>query len=246
MVRFAAPVSALLAVFAGLPAAATLALPATALAQQETGGGLPHDGGAPTSRPPAAMPEDAAPPPPAPAPDSDADAGPDLPEPAANQIALTPAMVEQFLKSWPDIAALGDKLADEFGVDEDAADPAAAFTIWARRPQAAERIGAVLRQHGYSGLDEWSRVTNSVLVAYDYDDSLTDPAQIADAVREIESTPGMSREEKDGLIAQVHQQAEQAAANKPLPGNSAVVEPFRDRIGAAINGEPLPEGDPLQ
>lgn len=251
MVRIAAPVSAALALLACLPAVVAVT-PVPAMAQAAAAGDAGPPGGGPSAATPAA-PQAATPPQPPAAPPpgtlpADADPGPaaDPPDAAENQMPLTAAMVEQFLKSWPPMAALGDQLADEFGVDEDAADPAAAFAIWARRPQARARIEAVLSQSGYSSLDEWTRVTNSVLVAYDYDDSLTDPAQIADAIREIESTPGMSRDEKDGLIAQVHQQADLAAASKPLPGNSAVIEPFRDRIGAAINGEPLPEGDPLQ
>lgn len=201
----------------GAPALAALAGSGSAFAQAD-----PGDAGAAQANTPG----------------SDAPPAPELLAPTSdNQIPLTPALVQRFLDSWPELSALGDQFADQYGVDEDATDPASAFQIWAERPEAKTKIDAVLTKHGFGGLDEWAKVANSVLLAYDYDESLTDPAQIADAVREIEATPGMSRQEKDSLIAQVHKQAEDAAAGKPLDGNRAVIEPFMDRIGAVINAD---------
>ncbi len=127
---------------------------------------------------------------------------PELSNTTTDQVPLTTDLVQRLIDSWPEMSALASDFTDQYGIDEDAPDPAAVFGSWASHPEAKAKIDAVIAKHGFKDLDEWTKVANSILIAYDWDDDLVDPKKIEEAVHDIDKTPGLSQAEKDALIAQ--------------------------------------------
>lgn len=162
---------------------------------------------------------------------------PELSNNTTDQVPLTTDLVQRLIDSWPEMSALASDFTDQYGIDEDAPDPAAVFGAWASHPEAKAKIDAVIAKHGFKDLDEWTKVANSILIAYDWDDDLVDPKKIEEAVHDIDKTPGLSQAEKDALIAQVREQAASAEESRPLPGNREVIAPFSDRIAKGIGEE---------
>lgn len=162
---------------------------------------------------------------------------PELSNSATDQVPLTTDLVQRLIDSWPEMSALASDFTDQYGIDEDAPDPAAVFGSWASHPEAKAKIDAVIAKHDFKDLDEWTKVANSILIAYDWDDDLVDPKKIEEAVHDIDKTPGLSQAEKDALIAQVKEQAASAEESRPLPGNREVIAPFSDRIAKGIGEE---------
>ncbi|MQT13873.1 hypothetical protein [Segnochrobactrum spirostomi] len=162
---------------------------------------------------------------------------PELSNTTTDQVPLTTDLVQRLIDSWPEMSALASDFTDQYGIDEDAPDPAAVFGAWASHPEAKAKIDAVIAKHGFKDLDEWTKVANSILIAYDWDDDLVDPKKIEEAVHDIDKTPGLSQAEKDALIAQVKEQAASAEESRPLPGNREVIAPFSDRIAKGIGEE---------
>jgi len=161
------------------------------------------------------------------------------------QVALTGTMVEKFVQSWPDLQALGDEFAETYGVDDDVTDPISAFAAWSRTPAAKTRIDAVMAKHGFTDLGEWSTVANSVMLAYTYDPEQLSEANLAAAIAEIESDPGIPDDQKTAIVAAMREQFAAARDMVPPPGNVEAVKPFTAAI-AEIIGDSGPEGEMVE
>lgn len=172
----------------------------------------------------------------APAPMSPMVAAPAAP---IEQVPLTADVVEKFVSSWPEIEKLGDELASAYGVDPSVTDPTSAFTYWAKRPEARQKIDAALTKAGFASLEEWVKIANSVVLAYGYDEAELAPERVAEIVAEIEKSEEIPAEQKPAVIAQVRQQFADAVAQKPLAGNAEVVAPFAERLGAIFGDSPV-------
>lgn len=172
------------------------------------------------------------------------DGGTTVPAPVP-QVALTAAMVEKFVKSWPDLQALGDEFAETYGVDDDVTDPITAFAAWSRTAAAKARIDAVLAKHGFADLDEWSTIANSVMLAYTYDPEQLSEANLAAAIAEIKGDAGIPDDQKSAIVEAMRAQFAAARDMVPPPGNVEAVKPFMAEI-AEIIGDSGPEGEMVE
>jgi hypothetical protein len=161
-----------------------------------------------------------------------------LPSQAADsdQVALSEKSVETFLAAHGELEALARAFAVQYGDRSDAEgdDPVAALPAFQDVPQAREKTMQVLSSHGFVDLDEWERVTNSVLLAYQYVDPADAPpdaeAEKAKARAEIEKDPSLSPEKKTAALAQLESEYATLLDYAPLPGNVEAVRPFAARI----------------
>lgn len=158
------------------------------------------------------------------------------------QVPLTAETVEKFVSSWPTMEALGDEFAEAYGVDPGVTDPTSAFTAWSRQPAAKTKLDEALSKAGFSGLDQWIEVANSVVVAYGYDAAELAPERLDEIVAEIQGSTEIPEDQKATVIAQVRQEFARAAELKPLPGNPEVVAPFAERL-AEVFGDGAMDGE---
>lgn len=159
------------------------------------------------------------------------------------QVTLTPDMVERFIASWPEFKALGDKLAADRGVDPAAGTPTAAFAAWAKAEDAKAEIDAVAGKHGFASLEDWSRVADSVMIAFSYDEEELSDERLAEILAEVEASPQVPADQKAAAAEQVREYFAAARLLKPLPGNSETIEPFLDELNVVAGGAPE-EGAP--
>lgn len=162
--------------------------------------------------------------------------------PVPEQVVLTPDMVERFIASWPDFQVLGDNLAETRGVDPSATTPTAAFQSWAKEEDAKADIDKLVAKHGFASLAEWSRVAESVMLAFSYDEEGLTDERLAEVLAEIESSPQIPDDQKAMAAEQVRAYFAAARAVKPLPENVAVIQPYLDDL-AEITGAAPPADD---
>lgn len=154
------------------------------------------------------------------------------------QVTLTPDMVQRFIASWPEFKALGDKLAADRGVDPNAGTPTAAFAAWAKAEDAKAQIDAIVQKHGFASLEDWSRVADSVMIAYSYDEEELSDERLAEILAEVEASPQVPADQKAAAAEQVREYFAAARVMRPLPGNSETIEPFRDELDTVAGAAP--------
>ena len=154
------------------------------------------------------------------------------------QVTLTPDMVQRFIASWPDFKALGDKLAEDRGVDPQAGTPTAAFAAWAREADAKAEIDAVVTRYGFGSLEQWIGVADSVMLAFSYDAEELSDERLAEILADVEASPQVPPDQKAAAAEQVRAYFAAARALKPLPGNVETVEPFLDDLAVVAGGAP--------
>jgi hypothetical protein len=114
------------------------------------------------------------------------------------QVKLSPQTVERFLQAHDELEALARSFATRYGDRSDAEgdDPVAALPAFQDVPEARGKTSQILVKYGFADLDDWERVTNSVLLAYQYTDPAATPpdpeVEKAKARAEIEK-PNMRR-----------------------------------------------------
>jgi hypothetical protein len=152
------------------------------------------------------------------------------------QVALTSTIVENFVGAHQELEALASELEKRYGdrSEEEGDDPVTALPAYQGIADARERTTRILDAHGFKDLDEWQRVTTSVLVAYDYVDpgsAPTDPAAEREKARaDVEADTSLTPEQKESALKDLDAQYAALPETAPLPGNVDVVRPFADRI----------------
>ncbi len=157
---------------------------------------------------------------------------------AEMQVPLTADMVQRFIASWPEFKALGDKLAEDRGVDPEASTPTAAFAAWAKQPDAKAEIEAAAAKHGFTSLDDWIKAADSVMIAFSYDEAELSEERLAEILAEVEASPQVPPDQKAAAAAQVREYFAAARTLKPLPGNVEAIEPFLDELAIVAGGAP--------
>lgn len=154
----------------------------------------------------------------------------------SDQTALSQKTVETFLAAHDELEALARAFATQYGDRSDAEgdDPVAALPAFQDVPAAREKTKQVLASHGFVDLDEWDRVTHSVLLAYQYVDPADAPpdadAEKAKARAEIDQDATLTPEKKAEALAQLESEYATLLDYAPLPGNVEAVRPFAARI----------------
>ncbi|MDQ0468832.1 hypothetical protein [Labrys wisconsinensis] len=152
------------------------------------------------------------------------------------QVALTPQMVEKFVEGHADLEALAKDLARQYGdrSETEGDDLVAALPAYQDIPEAKARTAALLTKYGFSDLDSWELVTNSVLLAYQYVDPTTAPPNIDEektkARAEIEADATLTPDAKKEAEKQLDEQYASLLQYVPLPGNIEAVRPFAARL----------------
>ena len=160
------------------------------------------------------------------------------------QVPLTPKDVENFLASYPALQSLSKQLEARYGAPQttDEEDPAGAFAGYLQNDKARAEIEGVLKRYGFPNFDAWSRVTNSVVIAYGAVSggetaSGSDNDSLDKEIEDIRKDPKLTDEQKDAKIAELTEQLGALDTFRPLSGNVDVVRPFAARLKTLLEAE---------
>ena len=159
------------------------------------------------------------------------------------QVQLTPKDVENFLASYPAMQNLAKQLEARYGAPQttDEEDPAGAFGGYLQNDKARAEIEGVLKRYGFPNFDAWSRVTNSVVIAYGAvssgETTASDNDSLDKEIEDIRKDPKLTEEQKDAKIAELTEQLGALDSFRPLPGNVDVVRPYAARLKALLEAE---------
>jgi hypothetical protein len=155
------------------------------------------------------------------------------------QVTLTPDLVQRFLKSYPELIALGKELDKKRPPPETTdSDEAPAFVLQDHLgdPGAAADINRVLNKNGFDTYADWANVAHSVALAAEAsepDSALDDlDGQKQQALADIDADASLSDKDKEQARAEVDDQFAALSAFVPLPGNIDTVKPFLEQIRA--------------
>jgi hypothetical protein len=162
--------------------------------------------------------------------------------PPFEQVKLTPDMVKRFLASFAQIKKVGKKY--EAQTDRSASSsngPMAAVSAYIQNEQARAQIEKILQANGFSDFLEWSKVGQSVGLAYGFVKSKRSPEELQQqaeqAIALIRKNDRFSDQQKERMIALMRQQLGSMSRFTPLPGNAEVVGGMMDEIKPVMDSD---------
>ena len=160
--------------------------------------------------------------------------------PEFQQVKLTPDMVKRFLASFSEIKELGKKYKSE-SADSDAApdSPIDAISGFMKNKEARGEVGEIVQENGFSDFQEWSRVGQSVGIAYGFAKADRSPgelkSQAEQAIGLIQKNKRFSDQQKEQMIGIMRQHMGAMSRFKPLPGNVELVQTMMNDIAPVMD-----------
>lgn len=162
--------------------------------------------------------------------------------PNIQQIELTPDMVKRFVKSFGQIKALGKKYKSESAAqDLSSESPIGAVSSFMNNKEARSEVGAILKENGFSDFQQWSRVGQSVGIAYGFAKSDRSPGELQSqaehAIGLIQQNKRFSDQQKKQMIALMRQQMGAMSNFRPLPANVELIRSMMDEIAPVMDSD---------
>ena len=156
----------------------------------------------------------------------------------ANQVPLTPALVEAFIASYPEVRASADGLSDQYGVDAgDDDNPSTGWQAWLAVTGAQNALNAACQNYGFQDFQQWLQVFVAIGTAYAFVQGGGMDAQMSQAAAQIQNSPGLSQAQKDMMIQQM--QAAMGVVNAMMPpqGNLDAVTPYMPQLAVLFDDD---------
>ena len=162
--------------------------------------------------------------------------------PNIQQLELTPDMVKRFVKSFGQIKALGMKYKSESAAQDPSSDsPIGAVSSFMSNREARSEVGAILKENGFSDFQQWSRVGQSVGIAYGFAKSDRSPGELQSqaehAIGLIQQNKRFSDQQKKQMIALMRQQMGAMTNFRPLPANVELIRSMMDEIAPVMDSD---------
>ncbi|MEM8744980.1 MAG: hypothetical protein AAGF14_10125, partial [Pseudomonadota bacterium] len=152
------------------------------------------------------------------------------------QVTLTKAQVEGFIKTLPEFERLGKKY--DKGQAGDSGPMDSATRLFEFQAAHAE-IQKVLTANGFSDYLEWVKVAQTVAITYGFVKSGEEPGGLAPqaqkALDEIDKDPNMSADQKAQIKAMIQQQMAFAKTLQPKPENVTLVKSMLPQLTAVMD-----------
>ena len=162
--------------------------------------------------------------------------------PPFEQVQLTPDMVKRFLASFTQIKKIGKKYEAQTGRSGPSpADPVGSASAYMKNQEAGAQIEDVLKANGFSDFQEWSRVGQSVGLAYGFAKSKRSPEELRQqaeqAIALIQKNDRFSDQQKEQMTALMRQQMGAMTRFMPLPGNVELVRGMMGEIKPVMDSD---------
>lgn len=156
------------------------------------------------------------------------------------QVELTGPMVEGFLATYPEIEALGEEFAREYGyVEADPEDPASFAMAYSRYADARQRMESVLSRHGIATMEQWAQIAYSVMIAYSFAEGGENiggmDQEMAEAIAQIRNDQSIPADQREHLVAALEAQMDHIRQLRPSSGNIELAAQYASQIRAIVN-----------
>ena len=158
------------------------------------------------------------------------------------QVQLNTDMVKRFLTSFAQIKKAGKKYeaqTDRSGTPSSG--PIGAASAYMQNKQARAEIEKILQANGFSGFLEWSRVGQSVGLAYGFVKSKRSPEELQhqaeQAIALIQKNDRFSDGQKERMIALMREQMGAMTRFMPLAGNVELVRGMMSEIKPVMDSD---------
>ena len=149
------------------------------------------------------------------------------------QVALTDAIVKQFIASYPAVKATADKIAKKYDVKRDSGDQTAGWGAWMAATSAWSEIDAVVRPYGFKNFKAWLDDTINIAMAYAFASHGAEmDAGMAQAVDQIKNNPSLSDAQKQMMLQQMQASMGSVNATRPPQGNIEAVKPYATQLAS--------------
>ena len=140
-------------------------------------------------------------------------------------VELTAVSVEKFIATFPALAARFSQADPEFdAADQDSLIGQIGLMIEADPDDSA--LDKAAARQGFASFDEWGNLASNILIARLWADNPPDEAEIAASEAEISALTDVSEDEKNQMIAGLHEAMGTAQQEKPSDANIEIVRPF--------------------
>lgn len=154
-------------------------------------------------------------------------------ETAVEPLELTPALVGNFVATFPQLAASLSQADPEFdAADQDAMIGEISLMIEGDPDDSA--LDKACAAKGYASFDEWGKLAQNVLLARLWAGNPPDEAEIAASEAEISALTDVTEDEKSQMIAGLHQALGTAQQEKPSDANIEIVRPFLRQLDGIL------------
>jgi hypothetical protein len=162
--------------------------------------------------------------------------------PPFEQVQLTPDMVKRFLTSFAQIKKVGKKYQAQTGRSgPPPADPIGSASAYMQNQEAGAQIEDVLKTNGFSDFQEWSRVGQSVGLAYGFVKSKRSPEELRQqaeqAIALIQKNDRFSDQQKERMAALMRRQMGAMTRFMPLPANVELVRGMMSEIKPVMDSD---------
>ena len=162
--------------------------------------------------------------------------------PPFEQVQLTPDMVKRFLTSFAQINRAGKKYesrADRSGPPSSGLVGSA--SAYMQNKEARAEIEDILQSNGFSDFQQWSRIGQSVGLAYGFVKSKRSPEELQQqaekAIALIQKNDRFSDQQKQRMIALMREQMGAMSRFTPLAGNVELVRGMMSEIKPVMDSD---------
>ena len=153
------------------------------------------------------------------------------------QVALTDAIVKQFVASYPAVKATADKIGKKYNVARDSGDRTSGWGAWMAATSAWSEMDAVVKPYGFKNFKAWLDDTISIAMAYAFASHGAEmDAGMAQAVEQIKNNPSLSSTQKQMMLQQMQASMGSVSATRPPQGNIDAVKPYATQLGSFFGG----------
>lgn len=140
-------------------------------------------------------------------------------------VALSGDMVENFIKSYPEVKAASEAIAKKYDLDT-GGDGANAWGAWMTATAAWGELNGVVNSYGFDGFKQWLQVTMTIAKAHAFAEEGGVDAGLAQAMEEIKNNPDLPAAQKKMLLDQMEGTMAAVGGIRPSQENIDAVAPY--------------------
>jgi hypothetical protein len=153
--------------------------------------------------------------------------------PGYPQVALTDAVVQQFIASYPAVKATADKIGKKYNIAGNNRDHTHGWGAWMAARSAWGEMDAVVKSYGFANFKAWLDDTISIAMAYAFASHGPEmDAGMTQAVEQIKNNPSLSDAQKQMMLQQMQASMGSVSAMRPPQGNIDAVKPYVTQLGS--------------
>lgn len=156
----------------------------------------------------------------------------------AQQVALTPKIVESVIDSYPKVLALSEELSAKYGVEDSGSDdPGASLGGFMAYQDAMNQLNGLVGQYGFSDLMTYAMTMSSVAQAFAFSVNGGMDEQMSQALAQVQNNPNLSDEQKKMIMEQMGAASAAMDSMRPTQQNLDAVAPYTDQLQTMFDAD---------